>query len=242
MPDFTWSARVAAVAATIALVGCGDFEIADEGRPASPEPRQVTDQQVADITAVASRVTPTATEMCIEMRPGLDCNYQVLVHPDPSAPMNAFHTVDRAGRPLIVFTRNMIAEFENQDEMAFVIGHEAAHHIGRHIPQRQQTAMVGGVLAGIVAAAVAGDSAGGSSNTIDSAVRFGSMIGGRVYSKDHEIEADRIGAMITELAGYDSVVGVELFHRLPDPGNQFLGSHPPNSQRVEAVQQVAATF
>ena len=226
----------------MALAACDDFDDVSASRPISPEPRQVSEQQASDIAAVAARVMPIATEMCMEMRPGLDCNYQVLVHPDPSAPMNAFHTVDRSGRPLIVFTERMIAEFANQDEMAFVIGHEAAHHIGRHIPQRQQSAMVGGVLAGVVAAAIAGDSVGGSSDTVDSAVRFGSMVGGRIYSKEHEIEADRIGAMITELAGFDSVVGVGLFHRLPDPGNRFLGSHPPNSQRVEAVRQVAATF
>ena len=29
----------------------------------------------------------------------------------------------------------------------------------------------------------------------------------------------------------------QFFARLPDPGNRFLGSHPPNAKRISTVQQ-----
>ncbi|HAB36898.1 MAG TPA: peptidase M48, partial [Rhodobacteraceae bacterium] len=31
-----------------------------------------------------------------------------------------------------------------------------------------------------------------------------------------------------------------FFNRIPDPGNRFLGTHPPNSQRIATVERTAA--
>ena len=38
-------------------------------------------------------------------------------------------------------------------------------------------------------------------------------------------------------AGYDPVRGAAYFTRIPDPGNKFLGTHPPNASRIETVRQ-----
>ena len=49
----------------------------------------------------------------------------------------------------------LIADARNADELAFVLGHEAAHHIAGHIPRAGQQARVG-ALAGILAAQAIG--------------------------------------------------------------------------------------
>ena len=59
-------------------------------------------------------------------------------------------------------------------------------------------------------------------------------------SKEFELEADALGTIITSRAGYQPVVGAQFFNRIPDPGNRFLGTHPPNSQRIATVERTAA--
>jgi predicted Zn-dependent protease len=46
--------------------------------------------------------------------------------------------------------------------------------------------------------------------------------------------------VIAANAGYDPLVGAEFFFRIPDPGNRFLGTHPPTAERVAVVRRVAA--
>ncbi|MGL5009669.1 MAG: M48 family metalloprotease, partial [Paracoccaceae bacterium] len=65
-------------------------------------------------------------------------------------------------------------------------------------------------------------------------------VGARSYSQDFELEADALGAEIAFRAGFDPVTGSGFFDRLPDPGDRFLGSHPPNAARKELVRQVTA--
>ena len=65
-------------------------------------------------------------------------------------------------------------------------------------------------------------------------------MGARSYSKEFELEADALGTVITKKAGFNPLVGAEFFTRIPDPGNRFLGTHPPNAQRIETVRRVNA--
>lgn len=79
---------------------------------------------------------------------------------------------------------------------------------------------------------------GASASTIQSARRVGAGIGAHAYSKEFELEADRLGALIAICSGYNAVRGAAFFARLPNPGDQFLGSHPPNGVRFETVRRV----
>ena len=81
---------------------------------------------------------------------------------------------------------------------------------------------------------------GGSTSDIQTAQDLGAMIGGRSYSKDFELEADQLGTVITYYAGYNPLVGAQFFARIPDPGDQFLGTHPPNAARLETVRRTSA--
>jgi len=75
---------------------------------------------------------------------------------------------------------------------------------------------------------------------VRSAQELGAAVGARTYSKEFELEADRLGTIITKRAGYDPLRGAEFFTRIPDPGNRFLGTHPPNAQRIQTVRETAA--
>ena len=192
-------------------------------------------QASTNFRRAVARVEPVAERICKDRTDGIQCDFLIQIDPDASAPVNAFQTVNDAGRPLIIFTQALIADARNADEIAFVIGHEAAHHIAQHLPQLQQNASIGAVLGGLIAGAAGADGA-----LAQDIVRAGAFVGSRTYSKEHELEADSLGTVITHEAGFDPVRGAAFFNRIPDPGNQFLGSHPPNAQRIATVQQVAS--
>ena len=81
---------------------------------------------------------------------------------------------------------------------------------------------------------------GGGAEAVRSAQQLGAQVGARSYSKDFELEADALGTIITKRAGYDPLRGAKFFTRIPDPGDKFLGTHPPNASRIEVVRKTAA--
>jgi len=200
-----------------------------------PEPVQSRDVAVARLSAVVDRVEPVAEQECRRRTQGVECDLQIFVDEDPRKPPNAFQTLDRNGDPVIVFTIALAQDARNDDELAFILGHEAAHHILGHIPQTQQTAVLGAVLAGVLAQA-----GGISADGAQIAQELGATVGSRAFSKDFELDADRLGTIIAARAGYDPLRGAEFFNRIPDPGNRFLGTHPPNADRIRVVRQTAA--
>jgi predicted Zn-dependent protease len=179
---------------------------------------------------VLSRVEPVAEGYCRQRGVAQNCDFRIVVDDRPGQPPNAFQTLDRTGRPVIGFTLALIADARNPDELAFVLGHEAAHHIAGHIPKRQDQALSGALLAGVLAQA-----SGLTPEEVRAAQNMGAEVAARSYSKEFELEADALGAEIAFVAGYDPVRGSGFFDRLPDPGDKFLGSHPPNAQRKALV-------
>jgi predicted Zn-dependent protease len=184
---------------------------------------------------VMREVEPVAEAECRARAPHLDCDLRIVVDDRPGQAPNAFQTFDSAGRPVIALNLALIREARNRDELAFVLGHEAAHHIAGHIPRIRQSAMTGALILGTIAGVT-----GAGSGDIRTAQEIGATLGSRRFSQDFELEADAIGAVIAFRAGYDPVLGAGFFTRLPDPGNRFLGTHPPNAARIEVVREVAA--
>lgn len=226
----------------LALVGA----VVLAGCVQAPHPVQPTVQRVpSDIEAAAqdkarqfvravSRVEPIAEQECGRRTQGQNCDFLLVIDDNPNAPPNAFQTL-QGGRPVIGFTVALIAMSQNEDELAFVMSHEAAHHIRGHLARQAQNASLGGaVFAGLAGAL------GASSTGVQTAQQLGATVGARRYSKDFELEADELGAVIAERAGYDALRGAAFFNRIADPGDRFLGTHPPNAARVAIVQKTVA--
>ncbi|WP_116082838.1 M48 family metallopeptidase [Tropicimonas sp. IMCC34011] len=205
--------------------------------PSVPTRQVNPDTAARNFVSVVQRVEPVAERECRARAPQLDCDFLIVVDDRPGLPANAFQTLDKDGRPVIGFTLALIADAQNTDELAFVLGHEASHHISGHIARSQASAQAGALILGGLAQV-----AGSGANSIETAARLGATVGSRRYSKDFELEADRLGTIIAIRAGYDPVKGAEFFTRIPDPGDRFLGSHPPNGERIAIVRQTAAQY
>lgn len=194
--------------------------------------RAQAETAVNQFVSVVRTVEPVAERVCVERTRGLNCDFRIVVDDRLDQPVNAYQSLDSSGRPVIAFTIGLIADVRNADELAFVMSHEAAHHILNHLGRQKVNAVAGAqVLGGL--ASVTGASAAG----IDMATRIGASVGARSYSKDFELEADALGAQIARTAGYDPLNGALYFTRIPDPGDKFLGTHPPNAARMEVVRR-----
>ncbi len=122
--------------------------------------------------------------------------------------------------------------------LATIIGHEIAHLIARHAAERQsQTtiAQLGGSILGAVAP---------EANMLRTGVGIGSQLGLLGYSRAHELEADRIGAILMARAGYDPREAPRFWRRFADykrrkGGNttiEFLSTHPLDERRIRTLE------
>lgn len=220
----------------LGLAGCGAPVVPpDTPQVTAPEPISGR-MAVRNFIEVVKRVEPVAEDVCRRRAPQMNCDFQILVDTNPQAPINAFQTVDDDGQPVIAFTVPLIAQARNRDELAFIMAHEAAHHIQGHLGRQNQNAVAGARLVGGLAAIVSG----GREDSIRAGQKLGAEIGARSYSKEFELEADALGTVISKQAGFDPLLGSEFFFRIPDPGDRFLGTHPANADRLRIVRQTAA--
>ena len=222
-----------AVCAMIVLTACvPDTMQRPELEPSPKVKRTGSPQGVEDFRAVVQRVEPVAEQVCREARANLNCDFLIVVDERPNLQPNAYQTYQRDGRPVIIFTASLLRVMKNRDEVAFALSHEVAHHIEGHILQTQSS-----VFAGTLIGAIFGAAAGLDASGLDSAADIGGTLGARSYSKEFELEADALGARIAQRAGFDALRGVLYFQDAADPGDRFLGTHPPNADRIRMVRK-----
>ncbi len=231
--------RLAALASLALAASCAPVVTppASDAIIVSPAAEVDLEAQARSFVTTLSALVPVAVSEC-ESRtgPGVNCDFRILIDDRPGMPPNAFQMRDEAGRPVIGITLALIAEVRNADELAFIISHEAAHHILGHLDRQSRNAAIGAAALGQLAHVLGAEDPG----TVRQLQELGAEVGARTYSREFELEADRLGTIIAFHAGFDPLRGAEFFARIPDPGNRFLGTHPPNAARVLVVRQVMA--
>ena len=152
----------------------------------------------------------------------------------------------------IYITRGIMAYMSSEAELAGVLGHEIGHVTARH-GVRQQSA---GTLTDLLGTGI--EVLTGSQIASQAAV-VGSIALIRGYGRQHELEADRLGAEYLARVGYDpeemlSVVGIlksqEEFEkklakqegREPNIYHGLFATHPDNDRRFQEVVQAANKF
>jgi predicted Zn-dependent protease len=101
-------------------------------------------------------------------------------------------------------TRQLVTLMDNEAELAAVMGHEVGHVAARHSQRRAQTAQrnsIFGVLGAIGSAILLGDSA--VADTLSRTFLQGSQLLTLSYSRSQELEADELGILYLNRAGYD---------------------------------------
>ncbi len=173
-------------------------------------------------------------------RPLLKYHYTVVDSPE----INAFALPGG----YIYVTRGILAYLNSEAELAAVLGHETGHVTARHGVRQQsasQAAQIGVTLASIFVPELGTNAGYNLTNMLGGALLSG-------YGREHELEADRLGADYLARSGYDphamiNVVGVlknqELFDtdiakqegREPRRYHGVFATHPDADTRLQQV-------
>ncbi|MFN3596130.1 MAG: M48 family metalloprotease [Rubricoccaceae bacterium] len=148
----------------------------------------------------------------------------------------------------IYVTRGLLTHLNNEAQLAFVLGHEIGHVLGRHASRQAARAQVGQL--GLIGAAILGDvlRPGLGSNILEFGGTGAQLLFLR-WGRDAEREADRAGVAYSSFAGYDAAEGAAFFRSLQRLSSQqggslpsFLSTHPDPGQREQAIPALAAQF
>ena len=175
------------------------------------------------LAAVVRRIHPAGQQVCQEARSG-NCYWRYRFSPDRS--LNAAST--ESG--YVILNRGLVELTANDDEIAFVLGHELGHHTANHPATGGTNARVGGLIGGLL---------GGNLGHA-----IGYTIGAVSYSKEQEREADYLGVVIAYRAGVDldKARGVVLtMTRMSGKREStLLDTHPEGAERLAGYDRAVA--
>jgi predicted Zn-dependent protease len=144
----------------------------------------------------------------------------------------------------IAFYTGILPITQTETGAAVVMGHEVAHALADHGAQRMSRGQLAAATGALVSVAASGRSQG-TQQIIGQAYGLGAQYGAILpFSRDNETEADRIGLILTAIAGYNPEEGAELWKRMKaNSGNQsppeFMSTHPSNDSRIADLQRLA---
>lgn len=128
-------------------------------------------------------------------------------------------------------------------QLAAVIGHEIGHYLQRHSVERlrdiKTKAAVGQVL--------------GLFGLVGAVGQMAVLASAYAYGREHENEADRIGAFLMHQAGYDVAEAAKVWENLlqevkardgtePDKTSPLFATHPATPERRDALDQLAKSL
>jgi predicted Zn-dependent protease len=143
------------------------------------------------------------------------------------------------GGKMAVYT-GMIDKLKiTDDELAAVMGHEIAHALREHGRERASQAAGQSLILGAAGAAL-----GLGQGSVQLAQIITDVTFNLPNSREHEVEADRIGVELSARAGYDPRAAVTLWQKMGQVGGgappQFLSTHPSPENRQKDLADYAA--
>jgi len=140
-------------------------------------------------------------------------------------------------------TRGILADLDDEAQLAALLGHELGHVNARHAAQRQgQNLVAQAALAGLNVAAQNSD--WGGLMSMGGQIGASALLAG--YSREHEREADALGQEYLVKAGYPATGMVRLHQLLvseeksaPSLLQTMFSTHPMSRERMQAAQAEA---
>lgn len=140
----------------------------------------------------------------------------------------------------IVVYEGLLSVATSEAELAVVLGHEIAHAVAKHSNERMSQQIMAQYGMAVLGEALSEKSAA-IQNTAMTVFGLGAQVGLMLpYSRKHEYEADYMGIVFMELAGYDSTSALNFWKKMSmDQGeaSDFLSTHPSDSKRISNLQK-----
>ena len=143
---------------------------------------------------------------------------------------------------MVVWTGALL-RFQDEAELALVLGHEFAHFRERHSLRQWRKAKNTSAVVGSISLLAFGGGAGAAGYLAS----FLGTAGLSQHSRDAERESDRLGFAVATDQGYDPAAGVRLWQRMKDEEDArrygkpipVFASHPRTAERLADVQAAA---
>jgi len=197
-------------------------------------PRVVASYGTYDAPELAALLTEMGQAMSAAgERPDLPWQFTLL--DDPS--VNAFAVPGG----FVYFTRGILAHLNSEAEVAGVMGHEIGHVTARHSAAQmsQQQLMTVGVIGGMILT--------DGNDLAAAALQVGSGLLSLKFSRDDELQSDRLGVRYMTRTGYDAREIAGVFQTLGlisgDPGDrlpEWQSTHPNPENREERIRELVA--
>lgn len=136
-----------------------------------------------------------------------------------------------------IYLYKKLVQEANNDELACVIGHEIAHVEARHGVKRLQAVLGYQLLLNLALGGKAEANIVKYSNLIFDLILKG-------YSREDELQADRVGVRYAYQAGYNPKAMISFLKKLIKKGRyspsriEFFSTHPLVENRIEELQKV----
>jgi predicted Zn-dependent protease len=142
------------------------------------------------------------------------------------------------GGKVVVYT-GILPLTKDDAGLAVVLGHEIAHAIADHGNERmsQQMAIQ---LGGVSLAVALQQKPQLTQDIFNAAYGVGSQLGQLAYSRQHELEADKLGLIFMSMAGYDPNRAVSFWQDMASHGGnkppEILSTHPSDQRRIAQIK------
>jgi predicted Zn-dependent protease len=147
------------------------------------------------------------------------------------------------------FYKGLMDFTENDDQVAAVLGHEVGHVAARHAALRagqQSATQLGLALGGAVLGGAAGGMNQDQQNAIMAIAGAGATVGILLpFSRNNELEADKLGVDYMHAAGFDVKQSIRLWERMGAASTQrpteWMSTHPNPETRIQELRSYINT-
>lgn len=146
----------------------------------------------------------------------------------------------------IAINRGLLAELNDEAQLASVLAHEISHVTKRHSARMQKKAQGVNILGALIGLGVGMKAPQYQDLAMQgfSVAAYGAQAN---YSRDYELQADSAGMKMMAASGYDPMAAVELQeiflrqsqNRQSNALSQLFASHPPSKERISANRLTA---
>ncbi len=143
------------------------------------------------------------------------------------------------GGKIVVYT-GILPVTKDDAGLATVMGHEIAHAIAGHSAEQMSTQMVAQGLGTLGNVATANNAK--RQSIFNTLYGVGTPLATLSFSRNHELEADRLGLIFMAMAGYNPQNATAFWQRMSQVSSgsqkppEFLSTHPSDATRIARIQ------
>lgn len=140
----------------------------------------------------------------------------------------------------VFITTALITQFESEDQLAGVLGHEIGHVVARHGAERIAKQQLTEGLTGAAVIATGDYSTAQAAQLIANVVHMS-------YGRDQELESDDLGVKFMTQAGYNAEALISVMEILEKASGgqeqpEFMSTHPSPANRIQKIKDAIEKY